>query len=69
MKKKYIGQCWNKNEKQDKKWPYYNDILEKVREKHVITLHWKYINADKFTLHVDFDFILSWKFKKGHNNM
>jgi hypothetical protein len=47
------------NEKQDPKLPYYDDILEKVRGNHVITLHWKYNNSEKFTLHVDFDFILS----------
>jgi hypothetical protein len=35
----------------------------------VITLHWKYNNYDKFTLHVDLDFILSERFEKGRNNM
>jgi hypothetical protein len=29
---------------------------KKYRKKHVITLHWKYNNSDRFTLHVDFDF-------------
>jgi hypothetical protein len=61
--KTYIGQCWNKNEKQDQKWPYYNDNLEKVRGTHVVTLHWKYNN--NITCIVDHDFILSWRFEKG----
>jgi hypothetical protein len=30
-----IGQGWNKNKKEDQVWPYYKDILEKVREKRV----------------------------------
>jgi hypothetical protein len=34
-------------------------IFWKKYGKNMITLHWKYNNSDKFTLHVDFDFILS----------